>query len=310
MYGGAPLPDEAPAISTFDLELRTEDGVTLRGTVREPEGPSGVRATLVLAHAAFARRSAWEKPRGKGLAERYATLGYRTISFDFRGHGESERGASASAYDAFVRWDLPSVVACARDRGQKVVVIGHSLGGHVALASQGIGKLGADALVVAGATVWHPAFEPSFVRSVALTGAAGVVDTISRYTGKFPARALGMGSDDADQGSLTPFLRAARGLGYGSDDGHDDYLAALSRVKVPVAGLVSRGDGICSPEQGARFVRRTSGPTKVIVLGRGPRGEAPPSHMELVTSEACHAAWDAALAWVIGEEGRRAGADR
>lgn len=310
MYGASSLPDEAPAFSTFDLELRTEDRVTLRGTVREPEGPGGARATLVLAHAAFARRSAWEKPRGKGLAERYATLGYRTISFDFRGHGESERGASPSAYDAFVRWDLPCVVACARDRGQKVVVVGHSLGGHVALASQGIGKLGADALVVAGATVWHPAFEPSLVRSVALTSAAGIVDTISRLAGKFPARSLRMGSDDADHGSLTPFLRAARGAGYGSDDGHDDYLAALSRVKVPVAAIVSLGDGICAPEQGARFVRRTAGPTNVVVLGRGPRGEAAPSHMELVTAEACHGAWDTALAWVMDEAQRRAGADR
>lgn len=304
MYGGAPLPDEGDAISTFDLELRTDDGVTLRGTVREPDDLGSVRATLVLAHAAFARRSAWERPPGKGLARHYATLGYRTISFDFRGHGESERGRGASAYDAFVRQDLPCVVACARDRGQKVVVLGHSLGGHVALASQGIGKLGADALVLAGATVWYPAFEPSFVRSIALAGAAGIVDTISRATGRFPARALRMGSDDAEDGSLSPFLRAARGAGYTSDDGRDDYLAALSRVTVPVAAIVSRGDGICAPDQGARFVRRTAGPTKVIVLDRGPRGEAPPSHMELVTSEGCHDAWDAALAFVMAEAGQ------
>jgi len=279
----------------FDLELRCADGTKLRATVREPAEP---RATLVLAHAMFARRSAWERPRGAGLAARYAARGFRTIAFDFRAHGESERGEDPHLYDAFVRHDLPTVVACARDRGGKVIVVGHSLGGHVALASQGTGRLGADALVVAGANVWHEPFEPSRARFLSLRGAARAVDLVVAAAGRFPARALKMGSDDAPPGALSVFLRAARTGKWTSDDGDDDYLAALTKVDAPVCALLSRGDHfICRPTCGARFVARTRGPREVIVVERGDAGEPAPDHMGLVTGASCRSAWDAAIAW-------------
>lgn len=279
----------------FDLELRCPDGVLLRATVREPEAP---RATIVFAHAMFARRSAWERPRGQGLAARYAERGYRTISFDFRAHGESERGTSQALYDAFVRLDLPTVVACAKDRGDKVIVVGHSLGGHVALASQGTGRLGADALVVAGANVWHEPFEPSRVRFASLVGAARILETLVRTTGKFPARALRMGSDDAPRGALSVFLRTATAGTWKSDDGEDDYMAALTRVDAPVFAILSRGDRfICRPDCGERFVARARGPKAIVVVEGGDHGEPAPDHMGIVTSSACRATWDRAIAW-------------
>ncbi len=279
-----------------DLELRTPDGVVLRATLREPEGPP--RATLVFAHAMFARRSEWERPKGRGLASRYAMRGYRTISFDFRDHGDSTSGSDEATYDGFVRFDLPTVVACAKDRGGAVLVVGHSLGGHVALASQGMGHLGADALVVVGANVWHRPFEASIPRFFASSVAAHALDAIVRRVGKFPARALRMGSDDASRGALSVFLRTAKEGVWQSDDGHDDYFAALTRVDVPVAAIVSRGDRfICRPVSGERFLARTSGPKKLTVIERAEDGTAPPDHMGLATTEKCRSAWDASIAW-------------
>ncbi len=148
--------------------------------------------TLVLAHAAFARRVEWERPRGQGLAARLARRGYRTLAFDFRGHGDSPNGARghgdspSDGYDAFVRHDLPAVVACAKDRGGRVVVVGHSLGGHVALASQGLGLLGADAVLAVAANVWHPTFEPSLARQALKRGVATLMTGLTHGLGGFP----------------------------------------------------------------------------------------------------------------------------
>ncbi len=284
----------------FDLELRATDGTLLRGTLREPDGRAP-RATIVFAHAMFARRSEWEKPRGFGLAARFAKLGYRTISFDFRAHGDSASGPAkdgGDAYDAFVRHDLPAVVACAKDRGGLVIVVGHSLGGHVALASQGLGALGADALVVAGANVWHRPFEPSRATFLAQSLAARAMGALVRGAGRFPARALRLGSDDASPGALSVFLRTANGGVWRSDDGRDDYFAALTRVDVPVCAILSTGDTfICRPTSGERFLARTRGKKKVILVTRADDGGAPPDHMGLVTTEACRRAWDTAIAW-------------
>ena len=279
-----------------DLELRTPDGVVLRATLREPR--ANPRATLVFAHAMFARRSEWERPKGRGLASRYAKHGYRTICFDFRDHGESSNGLDKATYDGFVRFDLPTVVACAKDRGGPVFVVGHSLGGHVALASQGMGHLGADALIVAGANVWHRPFESSVPRFLASSVAAHVLDAIVRRAGKVPARALRMGSDDASRGALSVFLRTATDGVWQSVDGRDDYFAALTRVDVPVAAIVSRGDRfICRPVSGERFLARTCGPKKLTVIEQADDGTPAPDHMGIATTEKCRSAWDASIAW-------------
>lgn len=287
-----------------ELELRTSDGVSLRATLREPAQSAWPepRGTMVLAHAAFARRVEWERPRGDGLAARLARRGYRTLAFDFRGHGDSTpEGPGGDGYDAFVRHDLPTVVACAKDRGGRVVVVGHSLGGHVALASQGLGLLGADGVLAVATNVWHPAFEPSLGRQGVKRAVATLMTGLTWGFGGFPARALRVGSDDARPSAVGAFLRTALDGSWRSDDGRDDYLAALTRVDIPVCALLSEGDRIaCLPESGARFLARTRGPKASFVARASGRGPAP-DHMGLVTAhhaEPCRAEWERALAWL------------
>lgn len=302
-----------------ELELRTADGVTLRATLREPpprEWPEP-RGTMVLAHAAFARRVEWERPRGDGLAARLARRGYRALAFDFRGHGDSANdgpgvvrdGSARDGYDAFVRHDLPAVVACAKDRGGRVVVVGHSLGGHVALASQGLGLLGADGVLAVAANVWHPTFEPSLARQALKLGVATLMSGLTRGLGVFPARALRVGSDDARPSAVGAFLRTARDGSWRSDDARDDYLAALTRVDIPVCALLSEGDRLaCLPESGRRFLSRVGGPSAAFVVRPSADGAPAPDHMGLVTAHhvgPCHAQWERALAWLEAELERR-----
>ena len=82
---------------------------------------------------------------GAGLAQRLSDRGWRTIAFDFRGHGDSGPGAAKGAtwtYDDLVVHDLPAVVegARARARGRKVIVVGHSPGAVTGRRGAGDGR--------------------------------------------------------------------------------------------------------------------------------------------------------------------------
>ncbi len=201
------------------FEAHTADGHVLRGDVREPPSKRRI-GVAILAHAMLARRTEFERPLSGGLARFLVSRGWRTVTFDFRGHGESGDGAAKGAswsYDDLVRFDLPAVVDATRARAKKlpVVVVGHSLGGHVALAAQGTGRIAADAVVCIAANIWLAAHEPSTARWIAKRAVMAGIDAVCRKRGYFPARALRIGSDDEAGGLLRRSvpLGAHRSLG-------------------------------------------------------------------------------------------------
>jgi predicted alpha/beta hydrolase len=296
----------APRASYEEIEIRTEDGVALRGVMDDPPEGTELRATLVLAHAMFARRSEWGRRERPGVAQAWAAKGFRTIAFDFRGHGESE-SKGPWGYDDFVRFDLPAVVGCARARSEErpVIVVGHSLGGHVALAAQGTGRLDADAVVSIAGNVWLRALETSLARWAAKVAVARGMRAVVDRAGRFPARALRLGSDDEAAPYVADLLRGVFEGTWRSADGADDYLAALGKVTIPVASVASDGDRLnCHPACAERFVRRCAGPVEVIRLARGEDGGRAPGHMELVTSRRADAALLRAIEWATGRIGR------
>jgi len=105
----------------------------------------------------------------RGLLER----GFRVVSFDLRGQGQS--GEPADGDQAIERYgeDVEAVLATASHGRDDVILAGHSMGGMSIMA-------------------WAAAFEASTrVRAVALinTGAVGLVDASTLLPGRIPAGA-------------------------------------------------------------------------------------------------------------------------
>jgi predicted alpha/beta hydrolase len=299
-YGITPSPTAAVSVET--IEVRTSDGQTLFADVREPEGRA--KGVAILAHAMFARRTTFTKPSGGSLSELFARSGYRTIALDFRGHGDSEptaRDGGSWSYDDLVRADLPAVAACARERwgDLPLLIVGHSLGGNVALASQGLGVLGADALVIIASNMWTRRHEPSLRRWMAKRAIIEAFDVVSRRRGYFPARAMRIGSDDESGRYMAAMVRCVREGRWTSDDGGDDYADLTSRITVPVATVSSEGDRLfCRPECAERMVERISGPKLCERVTRSDDGGEPPGHMGLVTSGRVREVYRRVIAWL------------
>jgi predicted alpha/beta hydrolase len=255
----------------------------------------------VLAHALFARKSEFGRRDRAGLSASIAAEGWRTLAFDFRGHGESElpKGAPPWGYDDLVRRDLPAVVACARMRGEgrPVVLVGHSLGGHVGLAAQGTGRLAADGIVAIASGLWLRELEPSALRWVAKRALGRTMREGIARLGRLPRR-LRLGSDDATVRFIGDLVRFMDGGGWRSEDGEDDYLASLAQVNVPVCAVVSDGDRVCRPRLAEAFVQGCAGPLRVLRVARSDDGARPPGHMALVTSGRARLQLLDALAWV------------
>ena len=285
------------------IEVRTSDGWALRADVDEPAGdPVGV---AVLGHAMMARRSEFDRPHGNGVRRMLIDKGWRVVSFDFRGHGDSGPCAvdgGAWSYDDLVRIDMPAIHAFARARDKKkrrVVLVGHSLGAHVGLAAQGTGLVAFDAIVSIGGNIWLRQLEPSLARWAVKRAMLAAIVATCRRMGRFPARAMRLGSDDEARAYFEDFERFARTGRWESADGAGDYLAALGRVVVPVLQVVSDGDKLaCTTDGGSRFLDLCGGERELLRIERADDGGEPPAHMTMVTGGRIGSVWERVEAWM------------
>jgi len=298
-----PTANAQPLVESIDI--RTVDGWSLRADVFAPDPPEGRgRGVAVLAHAIMARRGEFDRPRGAGAARFLAARGWQVVVFDFRGHGDSGAVPPAGArtgYDLLVEQDLPAACAFARSRAGRspVVVVGHSLGGHVALAAQGSKRIDVNAIALLGACIWVRRLEPSLSRWWLKRATVEAIDAISRRAGHFPARALRLGSDDETRAVVDDIARFVRSGSWTSADGEIDYWASLAGVRVPVLQVVSEGDRFeCPPESGIRFVAGVGGRHDIVRVARADDGGPPPNHMGLVTSGRIPSIWGRIEQWM------------
>jgi pimeloyl-ACP methyl ester carboxylesterase len=122
---GAACSDSGPQsvpVDSRSVSFTTEDGVTLRGHLFGT-GTSGV----ILAHMYPTDQTSWFS-----TAQRLADEGYLTLTFDFRGYGESDgtKDIEHLDKDAFA-----AIIAIADAGASQIVLVGASMGGTASLVA-------------------------------------------------------------------------------------------------------------------------------------------------------------------------------
>jgi oxygen-independent coproporphyrinogen-3 oxidase len=116
---------------------------------------------------------------------------------------------------------------------------------------------------------------------------------LSRTLGRFPARALGFGSEDEAAGILAQWMRwNVRGRWVGTDG--FDYFAALAAVRTPYLAVAGGSDRLFAPAAACRqVVERVGSERKSLAVEPGL------SHTGLVLApRARDACWPAIAAWL------------
>jgi alpha-beta hydrolase superfamily lysophospholipase len=272
-----------------EIVAATADGVALRIDHVAARGPS--RGAVICLHAMMTdgRYFGARKP-DDGFAHALATGGLDVFVADFRGHGRSQPPTARAgdwSFDDLVELDLPAIVtaACAatgRPPGE-LSILGHSLGGLVATAALGTGRIPAvRGLVLAATAPWLPGpgwITPERARRRAIMAAYRGATELLGYA---PIRALRAGTTDESRtyvAQLTGWARSGRWTSLR----HLDYLASLASITVPVWVVVGAGDWMCRPKDAAGFAARLQTASAVRIVGRAYGDALDPDHFELFT---------------------------
>jgi oxygen-independent coproporphyrinogen-3 oxidase len=205
------------------------------------------RGVAILAHAMMAR-AAYQH----GLATALAAEGILAYSFDFRGHGESER-PRAWGFAELAERDVPAVVAAvAADAGcapSQIAFLGHSLGGLAAVAAFGAGHAPPPRrLVLVSASPWTRRSAGRLLRM----GITAALATLARPMGRLPVRALRLGSDDESahyHGDFAGWVRR----------GAWPWLDGAAKLCCPALVVVGQRDPLCLPADARIIADRLGG---------------------------------------------------
>lgn len=269
------------------------------------------RGVMVMTHAMMADHRSLDRPQGEGIGSFFATRGWEVYLADFRGHGASEpapEGRSSWNYHDLVRFDLPAIVQAVRSRHPdlKLCFAGQSLGGHVAVAAHGAGYLESppDGYLLLSANIWQPRFEPSWILRTAKTWNLMVFEGISRMVGRFPTRALGIGTADAS----LPYVRDLCGFwwrdSWSCESEGVDYAQGLREIQSPILSVVGRGDRLMASNEGARRWAELFPPGVCTFwsVGKGDYGLTfDPGHMPITTDPRAKSLWAAMEYHLCGE---------
>jgi pimeloyl-ACP methyl ester carboxylesterase len=121
--------DEVPlgSIREVPIEVVADDGTVLHVEVDEPEESDPDGLTVVFSHGYALNLDSWHY-------QRLALQGrVRTVWWDQRGHGRSQRGPVGSATIDQVGADLAAVIAAVAPSGP-LVLVGHSMGGMTVMS--------------------------------------------------------------------------------------------------------------------------------------------------------------------------------
>jgi acylglycerol lipase len=143
--------------------LLTRDGLRLPTRAWEPDGNGAPRATIVLVHGLGEHIGRYD-----AVAARFAEAGYAVHGYDQRGHGAAPGPrCQVDRFEGLID-DLDDAVAAVRAAGdgRPLVLMGHSMGGVVALRAVQTGAVVPDLLLLSAPTMRDGAEVPGWARSL------------------------------------------------------------------------------------------------------------------------------------------------
>lgn len=242
------------------------DGTALALSIWEPAAPSAPKAVILGVHGF----GDYGLSTFEAAAESWAAQGIATYAFDQRGFGRNPSFGRWPGAEALVA-DLVAVAARVRALRPclPLTVVGHSMGGGVALAAAARG-MDADGLVLAAPAIWGGEEMNPVHRVAAWTAAVFVPE--KRFTGE--------GIVEIQATDNIPLLRqlardphylrppSAREL-YGLVRITDLAAASAERVRMPSLLLLGDRDEIAPNDRVRRVYGRLAGPREAIEYPNG-----------------------------------------
>ena len=296
----AGYPDSAPAQAPGRQSRRDTEWVTLSAAdgypvtaIRYPTR-SPARAHLIVAGAAGVAQRFYRR-----FAEHAASVGYSTMTFDYRGVGLSApttlEGFEMDYFD-WGRFDLAAAVDAMSAPTLPLYIVGHSFGGHL------FGLLPDHERVTAFYTFgtgagWH-GWMPPLERAKVLAIAEIVGPALTRWRGYLPLNVLGLG-EDLPLGFYERWKRWCHSPNYFFGDLAVRHLTeGFDRIRAPLMAVNAIDDRWAPPRSRDAFIagyrnaaRHTLDldPTAVGLRSIGHMGYFKPDAQPL---------WESALEWL------------
>ena len=188
--------------------------------------------------------------------------------------------------------------------------MGHSLGGHVAIAATGSGFVEEPPTghILLSTNVWADSLEPNPIRRLRKSLATRGLELLSRPLGYFPSRLLRFGPSDEAGPYVRALARNWHNSRWMSDDFEHDYMADMSNVTQPTLSVIGKGDRQMAHHVGARRWVEYLG-TDDLTFWLARKGsfdlDFDPDHMNLVTWTAAKPIWIAIDGWMTRHINRR-----
>jgi pimeloyl-ACP methyl ester carboxylesterase len=251
---------------TTGTAARTDRTVTVRDGVRlavRDRGPIHAEATVVLLHGLCLEQGSWAG-QIRDLTQQWGDR-IRIISYDHRGHGRSDTAPTSTYVVEQLAADLADVLA-ALDVTGPLTLVGHSMGGMVALAY--LGRPQADRPVEPhGIVLVATAAGRLAEHGVARLLASPATDMLCKFATRAPQRAVRL---------LTKPVRAAMALQVG--DHARATLTSLFDTAMAAASLTTAVGFLPSLRSYDQYATLDSIHARTTIISGGADQLTPPSH--------------------------------